>query len=266
MSRVTDSLALPDQTASLPQGGRMPLLGFGTWQLTGDDARRATADALQVGYRHLDTATLYDNEREVGLGLVDSGVPRADVFVTTKLPPDRGGSERPVLEESLEKLGVEYVDLWLIHWPPGGAGESMWQALLDARDAGLARDVGVSNYSLEQLDALHSATGVMPAVNQINWSPLRFDQAVVDGHRERGVVLEGYSGLRGGTLDNPVIVEIAERLGRTPAQVILRWHLQHEFVAIPKSANAERIRANAQLADFELTADDMSKLDALGGS
>lgn len=247
---------------SLPSGARMPLLGFGTWQLTGDDAARATRAALDLGYRHLDTATIYRNEAEVGTALRDSGVPRGDVFVTTKVPPDRAGRERATLEESLRLLGIDHVDLWLIHWPPDSGSEAMWEALLAARKDGLARDVGVSNYDLDQLDALHKATGVMPAVNQIRWSPLLFDRDVLDRHRERGVVLEGYSALRGGTLDDPTIGAIAQRLGRTPAQVILRWHLQHGVVAIPKSSREDRIASNLDL-DFELAAEDMAALDAL---
>jgi diketogulonate reductase-like aldo/keto reductase len=244
----------------------MPLLGFGTWQLTGADATRATRAALETGYRHVDTAAIYRNEAEVGAALRESGVPREDVFVTTKMPPNRAGREIDTLRESLRLLGTDYVDLWLIHWTPDeGSGVGLWKAFLQARAEGLARDVGVSNYSLAQVDELADATGVRPAVNQIRWSPLLFDRAELDGHRERGVVLEGYSGLRGGTLDHPVVQAVAERIGRTPAQVVLRWHLQHEVVAIPKSADEERIRSNADLDSFTLSADHMEALDALGG-
>jgi 2,5-diketo-D-gluconate reductase A len=258
------SLAIPPDAAPLPSGRGMPLLGFGTWQLTGDDASRATLAALDAGYRHVDTATMYRNEAEVGEALRASGLDRAGVFVTTKLPPDRAGRPRETLEASLRLLGTDYVDLWLIHWPPDGSSVALWKAFLDARAQGLARDVGVSNYDLSELDELHDATGVWPAVNQIRWSPLLFDRAVLDGHRERGVVLEGYSGLKGGTLDHPAIVAVAERLSRTPAQVILRWHLQHGIVAIPKSASEERIRANADLGAFVLADEDMATLDGVG--
>ena len=243
----------------------MPLLGFGTWQITGDEATQATAWALEAGYRHLDTATMYRNEREVGVGLTASGLPRPEVFVTTKLPPNRAGAERRTLHQSLELLGTDYVDLWLIHWPPDkGAGVHLWTAFVQSRKEGLARDIGVSNYSLDQIDELSAATGVTPAVNQIEWSPLRFDRAELDGHRARGIVLEGYSALRGGTLQHPVIVEIAQRLRRTPAQVIIRWHLQHGVVVIPKSRARERIASNANVDGFELSAEDVSALDALG--
>jgi diketogulonate reductase-like aldo/keto reductase len=140
----------------------------------------------------------------------------------------------------------------------------LWQSFVEAREQGLTRDIGVSNFEVAMIDEVTSATGAAPAVNQIEWSPLLFDPAVVAAHRERGVVLEGYSALRGGTLDQPVIVSVAERLGRTPAQVIIRWHLQHGIVVIPKSRQADRIRSNADVGGFELTADDMAALDALG--
>jgi len=253
--------AVPRTTAPLPSGGAIPLLGFGTWQITGPTARSATEAALAAGYRHLDTATVYRNEREVGAALQASGVARDDVFVTTKCPPDRAGQARQVLEQSLEQLGLERVDLWLVHWPGGGL--PLWEAFLAAREDGLVRDVGVSNYTLDMLDELERATGVLPAVNQVRWSPLHHDPAVEQGHRDRGVVLEGYSALRGGTLEHPVITEVAQRLGRTPAQVIVRWHLEHGVVVIPKSTDPERIRSNADVDGFRLGPDDLAALDAL---
>lgn len=255
---------VPADTAPLQSGAGLPLLGFGTWQLTGETARRAVATALGAGYRHVDTATIYRNEREVGAAVRDHG--RDGVFVTTKLPPDRAGRERETLEQSLELLGLDRVDLWLLHWPPPGEDVPVWEQMVQARDDGLARDVGVSNYSLEQVDALERASGVRPAVNQVRWSPLLFDRAVLDGHRERGVVLEGYSALKGGTLTHPVVTGIAQRLGRTPAQVLVRWHLQSGVVVIPRSGDDERIRANADVAGFDLSGDDLAALDALGSA
>jgi 2,5-diketo-D-gluconate reductase A len=265
---VTDSSPaphVPDDSAALAHGA-MPLLGFGTWQIKGTEAAEATEAALEAGYRHLDTATVYRNEGEVGQGLERSGVARDDVFVTTKCPPDHAGSALDTLHRSLDLLGTDHVDLWLIHWPGGGSQVDLWRSFVEAREQGLARDIGVSNFDAAQLDEITSATDVSPAVNQIEWSPLLFDPAVLDAHRERGVTLEGYSALRGGTLDHPVIGSVAERLGRTPAQVIIRWHLQHGIVVIPKSRQADRIRSNADVADFELTPDDMAALDALGGT
>jgi 2,5-diketo-D-gluconate reductase A len=251
-------------SAPLAGGGAIPLLGFGTWRLHGDAAREATAAALEVGYRHIDTATMYANEGEVGAALRESGVPRTEVFITTKLPPERAGKERATLEDSLSALGVDQVDLWLIHWPPGGPGVSVWREFIRAREDGLTTAIGVSNYSLEQLDALTAATGVTPAINQIKWGPFLYHDRVAEGHRDRGVVLEGYSPFRSGPLDNRQLVSIAASLGRTVQQVIVRWHLQHGFVVIPKSAHRERIIDNADVAGFELTEEQMRAIDALG--
>ena len=254
----------PSDVAELPGGGRMPLLGFGTWQIKGADVTRAATAALGAGYRHFDTATMYGNEAELGMALAESDVDRAALFVTTKLPGNDAGDPSGTLHQSLDKLHTSYVDLWLIHWPTGD-DVKLWKSFVEVRERGRARDIGVSNFSLAQIDEL-SESGVTPAVNQIRWSPLLFDRGVLDGHRERGVVLEGYSALRGGTLEHPVIGEIAARLVRTPAQVILRWHLQHGVVAIPKSQDEQRIAANADLASFELSDADMALLDGLGGT
>jgi 2,5-diketo-D-gluconate reductase A len=261
-----DAGQIPYATLSLHHGGRMPLLGFGTWQIKGADAVRATSSALEAGYRHLDTALVYGNERDVGRALAESGVRREEVFLTTKCPPNRAGSGLDTVRESLDRLQTDYLDLWLIHWPgEGAANTDLWGEFVDAREAGLARDIGVSNFDAALLDEVTKETGVTPAVNQIEWSPLLFDAETLADHRARGIVLEGYSALRGGTLEHPTIVSIAERLGRTPAQVIIRWHVQHEIVVIPKSVNTERIRSNADVAGFGLTDDDMAALDALGG-
>jgi diketogulonate reductase-like aldo/keto reductase len=244
----------------------MPLLGFGTWQIKGEEAVRSASVALEAGYRHLDTATVYGNEHEVGRALADSGVPRDEVFVTTKCPPSNAGRGLETLRESLDLLGTDHVDLWLIHWAgDGSANLDLWRELVEAREAGLTREIGVSNFDAALLDEVTEATGVRPAVNQIEWSPLLYDASVVVEHRDRGILLEGYSAMRGGTLTDPTIGGIARRLGRTPAQVIIRWHLQHGFVVIPKSVRPDRIRSNAEVTDFELTADDLSALDALGG-
>jgi 2,5-diketo-D-gluconate reductase A len=262
---MTDSPRIPDDTVTLTQGSPMPLLGFGTWQIKGEDAVRASGAALEAGYRHLDTATVYGNEGEVGRGLAASGVPREDVFLTTKCPPDNAGRGLETLHRSLELLQTDHLDLWLIHWPgDGSANVDLWSELVEARESGLTREIGVSNFDAALLDEVTEATGVRPAVNQIEWSPLLYDAGIVAAHRERDVVVEGYSALRGGTLTHPAIVEIADRHGRTPAQVIIRWHLQHRIVVIPKSVNADRIRSNADVGDFELTDDEMTALDALG--
>jgi 2,5-diketo-D-gluconate reductase A len=267
---MTDSSnppTLPDETVTLEGGGQMPLLGFGTWQITGPEAVTATAAALEAGYRHIDTATVYGNEGEVGTALRDSGLARDDVFVTTKCPPSQAGHELDTLRRSLDLLGTDHVDLWLIHWPGDDAVNlSIWRAFVQAQESGLATDIGVSNFDVETIDELKSQTGTAPAVNQIEWSPLLFDAAVLEEHRTRGIALEGYSALRGGTLEHPTIVRIAEACRRTPAQVIIRWHLQHGVIVIPKSRNTDRIRRNADVGGFELSADDMAALNGLATS
>jgi 2,5-diketo-D-gluconate reductase A len=252
-------------TVELASGARMPLLGLGTWQARGRSAVEAVRHAIQLGYRHVDTATMYGNEAEVGRAVAESGVPRAEIFVTTKLPQSHDGRERETLAESLDALGVGYVDLWLIHWPPGGhARPDVWERLLELQAKGLARDVGVSNYSLAQLDELERATGRFPAVNQIEWSPALFDRDLLEQHRSRGVQLEGYSPLRTSNLRDRQLQRIAQEHGVTPAQVVLRWHLEHRIVAIPKSTNAERIAENAASFDFQLTPSEVESLDRLG--
>ena len=255
----------PIPAAQLPGGGSMPLLGFGTWQLTGSGCYDAVRTALDVGYRHLDTATVYRNEEEVGRALADSGVPRDDVFVTTKIPPNARDPRR-TLEESLRALGLDAVDLWLVHWTEGGGiHEDLWRVLLEARDAGRVRDVGVSNYSLDQIDRLTDATGRQPAVNQIEWAPTLHDEEVQRGHERRGIVLEGYSAVKNTDLDDPVLREVADAHGVTPVQVLLRWHLEHGVVAIPKSATPERIVANFAITEFALSPDEVARIDALAG-
>jgi diketogulonate reductase-like aldo/keto reductase len=253
-----------DGTVELASGRRMPLLGLGTWEARGRGAVDAVRTALEVGYRLVDTATVYGNERQVGQALAESGIPREDVFVTTKLPQANAGREPATLAESLAALGFDYVDLWLIHWPPGGrARPDVWERLLELQAEGLARDVGVSNYSLAQLDELERATGRLPAVNQVEWSPGLFDRDVLEGHRRRGVQLEGYSPLRHTDLRGPQLAGIAGAHGVTPAQVVLRWHVEHRIVAIPKSTNAARIAENAAIFDFRLTPAEIEELDGL---
>jgi diketogulonate reductase-like aldo/keto reductase len=247
------------------QNGSMPLLGFGTWQIPDDEAPAAVGAALEAGYRHIDTATGYSNERGVGAAIASSGVDRADLFVTTKLPPDHAGRERQTLDESLQKLGIDQLDLWLIHWPPNGeASPAVWEAFIDAQQAGLVANLGVSNYSLQQIDELTAATGITPAVNQVKWSPAEYDADFAAGLAERGVVLEGYSPFKASNLQDPTLVSIAEEHGIDTAQVIVAWHVAHEFVVIPKSSQPERIRSNALGATISLSDDEVAAIDALG--
>ena len=254
---------IPADTLPLPGGGRFPLVGFGTWQLRGEECYDSTLAALEAGYRHVDTATMYRNEDEVGRALRDSGVPRDEVFVTTKYNPRSGGRELEILDQSLEALGVSSVDLWLIH-APDRRNEEIWASFVSAQQDGRARDIGVSNFSVRQIDRVTDATGVVPAANQIEWRPSLYDASLVASHRERGVVLEGYSALRGGSLNDPVVRRVAEETGRTPAQVLVRWHVQHGIVVIPRSSQPERVRSNADVGGFELTDQQMRALDRLG--
>ncbi|MFZ7087667.1 aldo/keto reductase [Curtobacterium sp. RRHDQ10] len=249
------------------QHGSMPLLGFGTWQIPDDQAPAAVGAALEAGYRHIDTATGYANERGVGEAIASSGVDRADLFVTTKLPPDHAGRERQTLDDSLQALGVDQLDLWLIHWPPNGeASPAVWEAFLQAQQDGLVADVGVSNYSLEQIDELTAATGVTPAVNQVKWSPAEHDAEFAAGLAERGVVLEGYSPFKASNLADPTLVSVAEAHDVDTAQVIVAWHVAHGFVVIPKSSQPERIRSNALGATVTLSDDEVAAIDRLGSA
>ncbi|GGC10986.1 aldo/keto reductase [Cellulomonas carbonis] len=242
----------------------IPLLGLGTWQSDGDDAYRAVRHALEVGYRHVDTATAYGNEDQVGRGIADSGVDREKVFVTTKLPPDAAGRERETLEASLRALGTEYVDLWLVHWPPNKqATPATWQAFRDLRDEGLVRAIGVSNYSVAQIDELVDATGEAPAINQIPWSPADFDLGLVTAHAQRGVALEGYSPFKRTDTSHPVLTGLAEAKGVSVEQVVLVWHLRHRVVVIPKSVTPERIERNIDVLDVHLSDEEVAAIDAL---
>jgi diketogulonate reductase-like aldo/keto reductase len=255
---------MTNHVVEIAPGVSIPMIGFGTWQIRGDAAYEATRRALEAGYRHIDTATAYGNESQVGRALRDSGVPRKEVFITTKLRPDLVGRERATLDTSLRHLGIDYVDLWLIHWPLNEDPlPEMWQQLLVLRDEGLARAVGVSNYELDQIDALIETSGQAPVINQISWSPSRYDPATLAGNRERGVVVEGYSGLRGANLRDRAITEVASAHDVTPAQVVLRWHLEHDIVIIPKSVHEERIKENLDLYGFDLTPAEVERIDGL---
>lgn len=252
------------KTVDLPGGTAMPLIGFGTWQLQGKAAYESVQTALEIGYRHVDTATLYQNESDVGRAVKDSGLDREQVFVTTKLRPQDARHARRTLESSLRLLDTDYVDLWLVHWPTSQDElVPTWQELLSAKHGGLVRNVGVSNFSPAMIDLVTKATGQQPAVNQIPWSPAQHDPALLEQHRRRGVVVEGYSGLKNTNLHNPVLTEIAQRHQVTPAQVVLRWHLEHDIVILPRSSRRERIAANFDLESFDLTAEEVTAIDSL---
>jgi diketogulonate reductase-like aldo/keto reductase len=247
----------------LADGHRMPMLGLGVWQVAdGPECVNAVRWALELGYRHIDTAQAYGNEESVGRALRDSGVPRNEVFLTTKFFP---GHKDPVgeAERSLRRLGVEQVDLYLIHWPGGGPTWA-WPGMERARELGLARSIGVSNFSASELGEVIAAGPSAPVVNQAEFSALEYRRGLLEACRQRSVALEAYSPLGTGRhLSNETVSRVAKRAGRTPAQVLLRWCLQHGVPVIPKSIHRDRIAENAQVFDFTLSERDMTELDAL---
>ena len=252
---------------TLADGRTIPQLGFGTFKVPPDDAERVTSEALAAGYRHIDTAAVYENESGVGAAIAASGIPRDQLFVTTKLwndshKPDRA---RAAINASLEKLGLDHVDLYLIHWPAtvkyGDAYIAAWDALQEFKSEGLATSIGVSNFYPENLDALDGET---PVVNQVELHP-SFSQAPLRQEMaRRGIVIESWSPLgRGADLGNPAVAAIATATGHTPAQVVIRWHLQSGLVVIPKSVMPNRIAENLGVFDFTLTDDQMAAIDAI---
>jgi diketogulonate reductase-like aldo/keto reductase len=247
----------------LSDGHRIPVLGLGVWQVpNGRKCVRAVRDALDLGYRHIDTAQAYGNEESVGRALRDSGVPRDEVFVTTKFYP--GANDPAVeIEHSLERLGVDYVDLYIIHWPQRGSTWA-WPGMELAHERGHARSIGVSNFSVEQTDEVLAMATIAPVVNQVQFSPFEYRHLLLREATARGLVIEAYSPLGTGRhLSNRTVKQIADRAGRTPAQVLLRWCVQHGLVVLPKSVHRDRMAENARIFDFALTADDMAALDAL---
>lgn len=261
---MSTDLVTPDGTARvLADGNRIPLLGLGVWQVrNGRECVDAVRSALELGYRHIDTAQAYGNEESVGEGLCESGVPRQEVFITTKFHPSRRDPAAEA-ERSLERLGVDYVDLYIIHWPEGGPTWA-WPGMERARELGYARSIGVSNFGVDDLRQLQAVATVAPVVDQVQFSPYEYRSALLDACRQNGIALEAYSTLGTGShLSGDTVVRIAGRHGRTPAQVLLRWCIERGIPVIPKSTHRERIAENAQLFDFQLSAEDIADLDAL---
>ena len=254
-----------DTHLTLNDGRRVPRLGLGVWRASDDEAVAAVSHALTHGYRHVDTAAIYGNEKGVGRGIGESGVARDEMFLTTKVWNEeiRAGRTREALEASLERLGTERVDLVLLHWPAEGRVDA-WRALIAARDAGLATSIGVSNFLPEHLDELVAETGVVPALNQIEHHPWLTQRAIREACERHGIAVEAWSPLMQGRFaEAPAVGEVARSAGRTEAQVVLRWALQRGAVVIPKSVTPSRIEENAQVFDFELDDGAMAKLDAL---
>jgi diketogulonate reductase-like aldo/keto reductase len=250
----------------LADGNEMPLLGLGVWQIpNGPECENAVRWALELGYRHLDTAQAYGNEESVGRALRDSGIPRDEVFITTKFFP---ALEDPVAEaqRSLERLGVDQVDLYIIHWPQGGPTWA-WPGMEGAHERGYARSIGVSNFSVGELEELMAVAGTRPVVNQVQFSPFEYRRGLLDACEERQVALEAYSPLGTGRhLSDERVRQVADGVGRTPAQVLLRWCLQRDLVVIAKSTHRDRLEENSRIFDFTLSDEDMAALDALDGT
>lgn len=258
-----------DTTLTMNNGVQIPQLGLGVFQTPdGKATSQAVTWALQAGYRHIDTAMIYGNEESVGQGLRDSGLKRRDVFLTTKLWNDdiRSGRAKEAFEESLDRLGTDYVDLYLIHWPAQG-WQQAWQDMEELYRQRRVRAIGVCNFQQHHLEELHSISSTKPAVNQIESSPQFVNQELIDYcHGELRIDVEAYSplgGTGGSVLSDPRLESISRKVGRSPAQVVLRWHIQRGLVVIPKSTHQERIEQNAQVFDFTLDEDDMNAISAM---
>jgi 2,5-diketo-D-gluconate reductase A len=254
---------MSEQTIQLNDGVEVPRLALGVWQTAdGDECVNAVRWALELGYRHIDTAQAYGNERSVGEGIRQSGVPRDEVFITTKFNPNQSDPVAAV-EQSLERLGVEQVDLYIIHWPAGDATWA-WPGMERAKELGHARSIGVSNFAVHELEQVAAVGSVVPSVNQINLSPFGSRGALLETGERLGIVPEAYSPLGTGRhLGDATVTEIAGRIGRTNAQVLLRWGLQRGFIILPKSVHRDRIEENGAVFDFTLSDEDMAALDAL---
>jgi diketogulonate reductase-like aldo/keto reductase len=253
---------------ALRDGVEIPQLGFGVFQVPPEDTQQTVEEALAAGYRHIDTAGAYRNEAGVGAALAAAGLPREEVFVTTKLWNSEQGydSTLAAFEKSLERLDVDYVDLYLIHWPVPSQDRYVetWQAIIEGQQAGLARAIGVSNFQPAHLRRIIDETGVTPAVNQIELHPYFQQAGLRREHADRGIVTEAWSPLaQGEVLDDPVIGEIAQAHGKTPAQVVLRWHIELGNVVFPKSVTVERLKENIEIFDFTLSAAEMEQLEAV---
>ena len=261
--RSTESVTADGRVRLLADRHQIPLLGLGVWQVPNSrECVDAVRWALELGYRQIDTAQAYGNEESVGQGLRESGVPREDVFITTKFFPRRKDPLAEI-ERSLQRLGVDYVDLYIIHWPEGGPTWA-WPGMEGAREAGYARSIGVSNFGVDDLRQLLATTTVPPAVDQVQFSPYQYRKALLDACGEKGIALEAYSPLGTGRhLASDTVARVARRHGRTPAQVLLRWCIERGIPVIPKSTHRERIAENAKLFDFRLSNEDIAELDAL---
>lgn len=249
----------------LNNGVEIPLLGFGVYQIpAGEATEQAVLSALELGYRHIDTASFYGNEADVGRAIRKSGIPRAELFVTTKLWPTQFFQPEKAFEKSCRLLGLDYVDLYLLHWPSPIGKEHAWKGLERLYKAKRIRAIGVSNYSVGQLQTLLKKADVPPAVNQVEFSPFSYKKELLEFCQTQGVQLEAYSPLtRGKKLDHPALQDLAKRLGKTEAQILLRWAIQHRVVILPKSQRKQRMFENSQIFDFTIPPEEMQILDCL---
>ena len=256
------------QSATLHNGVQMPWLGLGVFQVPKEITKRVVLDALQLGYRSIDTAAFYDNEQEVGMAIKESGIPRDEIFVTTKLwNTDHGYKEAlQAFEKSLNRLGLEYIDLYLIHWPVPSQGKykETWKALEKLYQEGRVRAIGVSNFQIAHLEDLLADCQIKPMVNQVEYHPRLTQENLHQFCQKHQIQLEAWSPLmRGRILEEPLLVQIAQKYDKTPAQVILRWDVQNQVVTIPRSTRPERMKENAQIFDFELTSEEMEMISSL---
>jgi 2,5-diketo-D-gluconate reductase A len=263
MSQPSDEGTLGERTRRLADGHQIPVLALGVWQVpNGPTCVNAVRWALELGYRHIDTAQAYGNEESVGRALRESGLARGEVFITTKFNPSRRDPAAEA-ERSLQRLGLDYVDLYLVHWPQGGPTRA-WPGMERAHELGYARSIGVSNFGVNELDEVTARAAVAPVVDQVQLSPLAFRRALLAAADERHLVVEAYSPLgTGHHLSNRTVNGVAAHTSRTPAQVLLRWCLQHDLVVLAKSTHRERIEENAGVLEFALSDSDMAELDAL---
>jgi len=259
--------ATVEPVAKLNNGVGIPRLGLGVYQSPpGQVTQQAVEYALKIGYRHIDTARIYNNEKDVGTALRKSGIKREDVFITTKLWNSDHGYETALkaCDESLKRLGLKFLDLYLIHWPVPEIRNESWTALTKLLKDGKCRSIGVSNYTIQHLTELLEDADVVPMVNQVEFSPFLYQKQLLDYCEKNKIQVEAYSPLtQGAKLNHPAIQQIAKKHGKTPAQVLIRWSLQHNLVTIPKSVREERIRENSQVFDYNLTSEDMRVLDSL---
>lgn len=252
----------PGSTLSLHTGNKMPIMGLGTWQLTKDTAE-TIVKALELGYCMIDTSGDYGTQPGVGEGIKKSGIQRSKFYLVTKVEEDEDAYE--ATRKNLHELDLEYADLMLIHRPPkSGAGEELWKGLIRAKEEGLARDIGVSNYSIEQMKSLIDTTNEVPVVNQIEWSPFGHSEEMLEYCREHNIIIQAYSPLtRREKLEDPVVTDMAGRYGKTPAHVFIRWNIQLGVVPIVKANSEEHLKENLDVFDFEISDDDMATLNGL---